>query len=251
VTEIDRIHSAAVLILPEIALLATVCVMFLVGPFLTTDSGETSPGLRHRWGLLAIIGLGSAMLMWWAGPAASDGLGPFRMDGLTWFARGAALSLGLLLVLLLWNQIDDGHSAEAHACLLAIIAGANLTACANDLVTLFLALELVSIPTYVLLYLPRRDQLMREATVKYFLLSVFSTSLFLYGASWLFGAAGTTNFAGIAQAAADGRIAGTAMVQLALMFMLAGLGFRITAVPFHFYAPGVFQGATSSAASML
>jgi NADH-quinone oxidoreductase subunit N len=250
VTEIERIQAAAGLIVPEIILLATVCLMFLVGPFLTSSTGTASPGVRHRWGTLALIGLGVAWLVWFTGDPQSDGLGPFRIDGLTWFARGASLTLGAVLTLLLWNQIDDGHAAEAHACLLSMIAGVNLTACANDLVSLFLSLELVSIPTYILLYLPRRDRAMREATVKYFLLSVFSAALFLYGASWLFGAAGTTNFVGIAHAAGEG-FANSTMVRVAIMFILAGLGFRIAAVPFHFYAPDVFQGVTSSAAAVL
>jgi NADH-quinone oxidoreductase subunit N len=93
---------------------------------------------------------------------------------------------------------------------------------------------------------------MREATVKYFLLSIFSSALLLYGMSWLYGAAGTTNLAGIADAAAAGKItlnSGLARVSAALL--LAGLGFRITIVPFHFYAPDVFQGVLSSAAAML
>jgi NADH-quinone oxidoreductase subunit N len=251
VPEFEHIKSAAGLIIPEIVLLATVCAMFLIGPFLTTDSGAAAPGLRHRCGTLALIGLGFAWLVWFTGQPTSDNLGPFRVDGLTWFIRGVSLSLGAVLALLLWNQIDDAHSAEAHACLLSMIAGVNLTACANDLVALFLALELVSIPTYVLLYLPKRDRAMREATVKYFMLSVFSAALFLYGLSWLFGAAGTTSFVGIAHAAAGERLSNIVMVKVAMMFILAGIGFRITAVPFHFYAPDVFQGVTSSAAAML
>src|SRR5262245_42457498 len=115
--------------------------MFLVGPFLTSDSGTSAPGLRHRWGTLALLALGVAWLVWFTGEPSSDGLGPFRLDGLTWFTRGVSLSLGAILTLLVWNQIDDAHSAEAHACLLSMIAGVNLTACANDLVALFLALE--------------------------------------------------------------------------------------------------------------
>ena len=114
-----------------------------------------------------------------------------------WYTRGLSLTAGILLVLVLWNQIDDTHSAEAYACLLAILAGTNLVAAANDLVSLFLSLELVSIPTYVILYLPRRDRSGGEATLKYFLLSVFSSALVLYGMSWLYGVAGTTNFAAI------------------------------------------------------
>ena len=63
--------------------------------------------------------------------------GPFTADGLAWFARGLSLTFGAVLVLLLWNQIDDAHSAEAHACLLSIVAGTNLVAAANDLVGCF------------------------------------------------------------------------------------------------------------------
>ncbi len=70
-------------------------------------------------------------------------------------------------------------------------------AAANDLVSLFLALELVSIPTYVMLYLPRHDRVGSEATLKYFLLGVFSSAMVLYGMSWLYGVAGSTNFAAI------------------------------------------------------
>ena len=81
--------------------------------------------------------------------------GPFRTDALVWYTRGLSLTIGAVLTMIMWNQIDDAHSAEAHACLLSIIAGTRLVAAANDLVALFLALELVSIPTYVLLYLLR------------------------------------------------------------------------------------------------
>jgi NADH-quinone oxidoreductase subunit N len=162
------------------------------------------------------------------------------------------LAAGVLLVLVLWNQIDDALAAEAHACLLAIVSGTMLVAAASDLVSLFLALELVSIPTYVILYLPRKDRAGREAAVKYFLLSVFSSALVLYGMSWLYGVAGTTNLAAIASAmTADGALAENRLLPIALALLLAGLCFRITAVPFHFYAPDVFQGTTSSNSALL
>ena len=171
---------------------------------------------------------------------------------MAWFARGLSLTFGALLVLLLWNQIDDAHAAEAHACLLSIVAGTNLVAAANDLVGLFLALELVSIPTYVILYLVRRDRGTREATIKYFLLSVFSSALVLYGMSWLYGAAGTTNLAGIAEVArAAGPRRRRDSPRRRWRCWWPGWRFRITAVPFHFYAPDVFQGVPASNAAML
>jgi NADH-quinone oxidoreductase subunit N len=249
---LDSIKSAADLVVPEIILLATLCVMFLAGPFFVTEGGVAASGLRHRWGALSLAALAGAIFAWHNSTPAPGVGGPFRADDFVWFVRGLTLVVGVILTLVLWNQIDDGHAAEAHACLLAILTGINVTAAANDLVTLFLGLELVSIPTYLLLYLPRRDTAMREATLKYFLLSVFSSALLLYGMSWLFGAAGTTNLAGIANLAAMEQVSlRDAPVQFAMALIVAGLAFRITAVPFHFYAPDVFQGVTSSAAALL
>ncbi len=249
---LEQINQAAALIVPEIILVATACIMFLSGPFLVTDSGQASAGLRHRWGILSLLALGSAAVAWLSADPRVVLDGPFRTDDLLWYARGLTLLVGVLLTLLVWNQVDDARGAEAQACLLIILAGVSLTAAANDLVTIFLALELVSIPTYVLLYLPQRDTGMREATLKYFLLSVFSSALLLYGMAWLFGAAGTTSLNGILDAARSGRLPADAVsLRVACVLLFAGLSFRITAVPFHFYAPDVFQGVTSSAAAML
>ena len=104
---------------------------------------------------------------------------------------------GGVLVLFSWDEVSDEHAAEYHGCLLTIIAGTCFTVGANDLITLFLALELISIPTYILLYLVRADDAGKEAAVKYFLLSVFSSALLLFGFSYLYGLTGTTNIPGI------------------------------------------------------
>ncbi|HEY4234984.1 MAG TPA: NADH-quinone oxidoreductase subunit N [Lacipirellulaceae bacterium] len=249
---IEQINHAASLIAPEIALLATVCVMFLVGPFLVSETGAASNGVRQRWGSLALLAIGVAGMIWYNSVPQEVTMGPFRADALLWYTRGLTLSLGAVLVLVMWNQTSDSHAAEAYACLLSIIAGANLVAAANDLVGVFLGLELVSIPTYVLLYLLRGGRATREATVKYFLLSVFSSALVLYGMSWLYGAIGTTNLAGIADALrANKSTTEPLTLRLALALLVAGLGFRITAVPFHFYAPDVFEGVAQANAAML
>ncbi len=248
----QAINQAAGLIIPEIILLATVCVMFLAGPFLVSETGKAPEGLRHRWGILSLLALAAAMFAWMKAPILDAGAGPFRPDELVWFVRGISLVFGMLLTLVLWDQIDDGHSAEAHACLLAILAGVNFVALANDLVGIFLGLELVSIPTYILLYLARRDWMTNEATIKYFLLSIFSSAFVLYGLSWVFGIAGTTNLTAISERIAT--VSATThlgMFRLAMVLIIAGLSFRITAVPFHFYAPDVFQGVTTSSAAML
>src|SRR5690606_15497351 len=157
-----------------------------------SEAGQAAPGLRKRWAALSLVSIGCAAFVWYAAtPLTAGGAGPFRVDELTWYIRGLTLALGAVLALIFVDQIDDSHAAEGQACLLAILAGSNLTAIANDLVILFLALELVSIPTYVLLYLPRRGQPSQEATTKYMLLSIFSSAVVLYGMSLLYGAAGT------------------------------------------------------------
>jgi NADH-quinone oxidoreductase subunit N len=241
------------LISPELILLATVCVMFITGPFFVSEGGAAPPGLRKRWGALSLVALACAGFVWFTSPHADPvTTGPFRVDNLTWYVRGLSLIIGAVLAVLFIDQVDDSHSAEAQACLLAILAGVNLTAIANDLVVLFLALELVSIPTYVLLYLPRRGQSNQEATVKYILLSIFSSAVMLYGMSLLYGAVGTTNLVGILEALNGGQAASSAtLLRMSAALLVAGLSFRVAAVPFHFYAPDVFQGVTSAGAALL
>jgi NADH-quinone oxidoreductase subunit N len=249
---IQQLNGAVSLIAPEVILLAAVCLIFFAAPFLVNERGEAPAGLRHRWGCLSLLTLVLAGCVWWQSPPVARTFGPFVLDALTWYIRGLTLTFGAILVLLHWNQADDSRSAESHACLLAILAGVNLIAAANDLVGLFVALELVSIPTYLFLLLPRRDAPAQEATLKYFLLSIFSSAIVLFGMSYLYGATGTTNLSAIhaAFAAGHGQPVNP-LVAVATVMLIAGLGFRLTAVPFHFYAPDVFQGAPTSAAAML
>jgi NADH-quinone oxidoreductase subunit N len=251
-TAIEQLHAALPLILPDVAVLATVCLIFFAAPFLVSERGEAPEGLRHRWGWLALVGLGVAGWLWWQSTPQPVTTGPFRLDDLTWLVRGLSLALGGVLVLLTWNQADDARAAETQASLLAIVAGVNLVAAANDLVGLFVALELISIPTYLFLLIPRRDAPAQEATIKYFLLSAFSSALVLFGMSYLYGATGTTNLEAIYAALREGQTQPMpGLLAIASIMLIGGLGFRLTAVPFHFYAPDVFQGAPTSAAALL
>ena len=252
-TAISQITNGVHFLGPELVLVLAVCVMFITGPFLVTEGGVAAPGLRKRWGALALAAIGVAGFLWWtAEPSRPLDAGPFRADALTWYVRGLTLLLGAVISIILVDQIDEGHSAESQACLLAIMVGANLTALANDLIILFLALELVSIPTYVLLYLPRRGEANQEAAIKYMLLSIFSSAIVLYGMCMLYGAAGTTNLVGIATAlGAETPESAGMLIRVAVALLIAGLSFRLGAVPFHFYAPDVFQGIPSAAAAML
>ncbi|HVJ87030.1 MAG TPA: NADH-quinone oxidoreductase subunit N [Caulifigura sp.] len=249
--DIASLQAAYKVILPEAVLIGTACIMFLAAPFLVPASGKAPEGSRHKWGFLSLFAIAFACSM--IGPIDSMNAAgsPFQMDGLAWAVRMISLVLGGILLLVAWNQVDDGVAAECYACLLAIIAGVNITAASNDLITLFLGLELVSIPTYVLLYLPRRTPASQEATLKYFLLSVFSSGMLLYGFAMIYGATGTTALNSVQRALSTATPSSSPLLLLAVPFIIAGLGFRVTAVPFHFYAPDVFQGSPTFMAALL
>src|SRR4051794_2773856 len=137
---------------PEILLGAVACLIFL---------GGTVAGKRNLWGVVALLGLFAALWVTFADPTYRSGLGqeiytvPIVVDSLAQFTRVVALCTGILLLLLSWRELPDRQAADHHACLLILTAGMSLVGSANDLTTMFLALELVSIPTYVMIYLPR------------------------------------------------------------------------------------------------
>jgi NADH-quinone oxidoreductase subunit N len=239
-------------ILPECLLAAVACVQFLVGPFLVADGHSVQRKLGRLWGSVSIASLLVAWWIWQSFASHESVGGMFRDDRFADFFRGVGLIAGLVLVLINWDQILDEFAAEFHGLLLLIVAGIGLTAAANDLVVLFLALELVSIPTYVFLYLPRRDPTSPEATTKYFFLSIFSSAIVLYGFSFLYGAVGSTHLDAI-QMAVDHYPAARApsILLIAAACIVAGLSFRVTAAPFHFYAPDVFQGSHAGAGALL
>ena len=155
------------------------------------------------------------------------------------------------------GRIGFEQSAEEAASLLLMLAGLMLIAAANELILLFVGLELVSIPTYVLLYVGRHDEKGQEAASKYFFLSILSSAVLLYGFSFLYGMAGSTRLTQIAQVlsgTASEAVQGNfspALAPLAMLLVFAGLAFRLTAVPFHFYAPDVYQGTSHANAGVL
>ena len=185
--------------------------------------------------------------------------GPIAVDDLGFVLRVLALLVGTLFTLISARAIQAHLASEFLGTLMLLIAGVMLVSRANDLVFLFVSLELISIPTYVLLYLGRRDRTTSEATAKYFFLSILSSAILLYGMSFLYGLAGTTTLTApsgqlsianaLAVQSADNTVA--ALAPVALVLIVAGLGFKIAAVPFHFYAPDVYQGATNGNAGLL
>ena len=247
-----ELHTIELLV-PELILVVMAAWIFLVGHSrtwwasfaLATYAVATFALLRHGWSLWDVLSAG-----------AGGSSGPLSVDLLAYGFRLVALVAGAILTLISLQGEDD-LSGEYLGSLMLATAGVMLASFANELIYLFLALELVSIPTYVLLFLGRRDRASAEATTKYFFLSILSSGLLLYGFSFLYGLTGTTTLDGIRlalevntdTAVARGGLEGLSSMMLVLIF--AGLGFRITAVPFHFYAPDVYQGTTNVNAGLL
>ncbi len=233
------------LLSPEIVLVVAAAAIYLGGTLLAL------PGL-WRWVSGGAI-VAAAAALWQVGPVAT-GSGPLLVDPLAAYGRTLALALGAVLLLLNWRPLCAGGAAERLGTLLLAIAGLMLTSIAGDLVLLFVSLEMISIPTYILLYLGRRDAACQESAAKYFFLSILASAIFLYGLSFLYGTTGSTDLAAIRRALIDPAAVPAALAPLvvaALAMLFAGMSFRATAVPFHFYAPDVYQGATHANAAFL
>jgi len=233
------------LLIPEIVLIAVAVLIYIAGAFVDA-----------RWLWARIAGGGvvlAAVALWIHGGDAIAG-GPVTADSLACYARWLALVVGTLLVLLTSRPLVGGGTPEYVGSLLLTVVGLMLVSAAEELVLLCVGLELISVPTYILLYLGRRDAASQESTAKYFFLSILASAMLLYRFSFLYGATGSTELTAIGArlAGPEGARAGfVALAKVALVLIFAGLSFKIAAVPFHFYAPDVYQGTTYANAALL
>ncbi len=140
---------------------------------------------------------------------------------------------------------------EYHALTLLAASGAMFMAAANDLIVIFLGLEIMSIPLYILAGLDQRRQESGEAAMKYFVLGAFSSAVFLYGIALTYGATGSTNLAGISAYLARNVLTSNGLLLAGLALLLVGFGFKIAAVPFHMWTPDVYQGAPTPATGFM
>ncbi len=247
---IDALTSLFELVLPEIALVGAACLSLLACVV------SSRPFLHYLITILAIVGAGVlAFLEDTTGNAyirETAFRAPILATPAAAFARWLILGVGFLIVLISRRETGKQLSSEYLSCLLVALAGTSLVTRANDLVMLYLALEMISIPTYVLLYLPSRNQQGQESAIKYFLLSILSSAILLFGLSYLYGLTGTTNLTAISATLVAGQEGGhSPLATLAVVFAIAGIGFRITAVPFHYYAPDVYQGGPTAVIAQL
>jgi len=172
----------------------------------------------------------------------------FGVDGFSLFATivlAAAVILGALF-LDGWLRREDMETAEPYVLMLLSASGGVIMASANDLIVMFLGLEILSIAVYVMAAMHLRRAASQEAGVKYFVLGAFASAFLLYGIAMLYGGTGSTNLVDIAAFLSENVLSDSGLVLAGLALVLVGFGFKVAAVPFHFWTPDVYQGAPSA-----
>jgi len=177
--------------------------------------------------------------------------GAYVVDNFALIMKALFLLSGYVVVLLSTNYIAEGDywENEYYSMLLASILGMIVMSSARDLITIFVALELLSIPAYLMATWRKRDLKSNEAGLKYYLMGVFASAIMLYGMSLLYGIAGSTLLADIG-AAVDAN-GDTSVAALAVVFVIAGFAFKVSAVPFHTWAPDTYEGAPTPVTAFL
>lgn len=173
-------------------------------------------------------------------------------DGFAAFFRIVVLGVGLLTVLCstAYLEREKSNSGEFYVLLLFSLAGQCLMAAANELIMVFIGLEVSSIASYILAGYVRDDKRGNESALKYFLLGSFATAFLLYGVAWVYGMTGSTNLQEIRMAIEKG-VPSMTMVNAAAGLMLVGFAFKISAAPFQVWAPDVYQGAPAPVSGFL
>jgi len=234
--QLSALHDLMPL-LPELMLACGAMLMLMFGAFI----GERSAAMVNGWCVVVLVLAGVALVWLAPGPHVMFG-GSFLVDDYARFLKVLTLvgSGGALLLSLDYLTLEKQQKFEYGALFLLATLGMLMLISASDLIALYLGLELMSLPLYVIAASNRENLRSTEAGLKYFVLGALSSGMLLYGASLIYGFTGTVNFAGIAKATQNG--AGLGLI-FGLVFLFVGFCFKISAVPFHMWTPDVYEGA--------
>ena len=233
----------ALALLPEIVLSVWAMLILLVDVFQREDRGGLASVLIPRLTILGIL-LAGAANFWLAGATASQG-GAIAVDGFRVFTNTVFLVAALFFMLTSGRYMSDEHlrTGELYVLMLFATVGMMVFAGAADLLIVFIGLELMSVPIYVLTGVNRLDEKSAEGALKYFLLGAFSSAFFLFGIALIYGATGTTNLGLIALSVGVDGIGASPLLLAGMALLSVGFGFKIAAVPFHMWTPDAYEGA--------
>jgi NADH-quinone oxidoreductase subunit N len=233
---------------PELILIVTIVAVILLDLFVDERSKWITSSVAG-FGLLAsfvpiitfALNRGSASMLG----------GAYVVDDFALVLKALFLLSGYVVVLMSSTYIDEGdyYEGEYYTLLLSSILGMVMMSSSRDLISIFISLELLSIPGYILAAWRKRDPKSNEAGVKYYLLGVFASAVMLYGMSLLYGQAGSTVLTKISGAV---QVSGNKpIIVLAVVFIIVGFAFKVSAVPFHTWAPDTYEGAPTPVTAFL
>lgn len=227
--------SSILMVMPELILTGAGLILLMVAAYV----GDRSTPAVSWLSVFSLLAAGLSIIQAPQG-VAFDGL--YRADAFSAFAKGLIYISAAVSIIVAPRFFAQGGALRAEYPLLIVFSsvGMGMMVSAADLLTLYVGLELTSLSSYVLASFMRKDTRSAEAGLKYFVLGALASGILLYGMSLLYGFTGTTGFDGIATAMADGISNGELF---GIVFVLAGLAFKISAVPFHMWTPDVYEGS--------
>ena len=235
---------------PEIVLAAGICVVLIVDLFVSETKKWITAMLAGFSLLAALVPVVTLAVI--GSDVRSLFEGRYVIDNFSLIMKAMFLITGYVVVLLSTNEIEEGgyYQGEYYVLLLSSVLGMVMMTSARDLVSVFVAFEFLSIPTYMLAAWRKRDPKSNEAGMKYFLLGVFASAMLLYGMSLLYGATGSTKLTKIGELiTGKGKLGGIEV--MGVVFVIVGFAFKVSAVPFHTWAPDTYEGAPTPVTAFL
>ncbi len=231
---------------PELVLAAAACIVLVADLFLPHEAKWIAVPLSAAGivatlaAIVSLIGQGDRVTL----------AGSYEIDGFALVFKGLFCVIGLMVLAISFHYFRGGHyyQGEYYFLMLASLLGGVVMASARDLISVFIAIELISIPAFVMAGLRKGDAKSNEASLKFFLFGVLSSAVMLYGMSIAYGATGETLLSGINAKLGQ---ADQSLIVLSVFFILVGFAFKISAVPFHFWAPDTYEGSPSPVAAFL
>jgi NADH-quinone oxidoreductase subunit N len=234
---------------PEIVLTAVLLVILVVD--LVVDETHKVV-VTNLAGVGVLASLVPVVLLAVSGHHSSMFGGAYVVDNFALLFKGLFLASGYVVLLMAAHYLEEGdyYEGEFSFLLLSSVLGMVVMGSARDLISIFVALELLSIPAYLLAGWRKRDVKSNEASLKYYLLGVLASAIMLYGMSLIFGTTGTTVLASIRESLAQMHST-PGIVVVGIFFIIVGFAFKISAVPFHFWAPDTYEGAPTPVTAFL